>query len=149
MCDPSNEIIWPGRRSSRQQQNELMKPLSPLLSADLIESDTDFSLHADLPGVEDLDITMQNGMITIKAERKFVHKEDLDTLHTRERSYGKVQRSFAIPRNANANAAEARFLDGVLSITFPKLQPTIGSTSSGRKLEIKRGDIGSSSIQKS
>lgn len=63
-------------------QNPSMRPFAPLLSADLIESDTDYHVHCDLPGVEraDLDITMNDGVLTIRAERKEVHEIDTDTV---------------------------------------------------------------------
>eukprot|EP01038_Epipyxis_sp_PR26KG_P003977 gene3977-5699_t len=97
-----------------------MKALAPLMTADLVESDTDYHIHVDLPGVEDLDITIQDGFLTIKADRKCVHETNVNKMHSVERSYGKVQRSFSIPKNANVDNAEAKFKDGVLVVSFPK-----------------------------
>jgi HSP20 family protein len=100
------------------------RPFAPILSADLIESDNEFKIHADLPGVnkEDLDISFNEGQMTIKAERKEVHEENTDQVHRYERSFGKVQRTMTIPRNADMEKAQACLKDGVLTIVFPKLE---------------------------
>lgn len=117
------ETNWPA--TTRQ--------FAPILSADLIESENEFKVHADLPGVnkEDLDISFNEGQMTIKAERKEVHEENTDQVHRYERSFGKVQRTLTIPRNADMERAQASLKDGVLSITFPKIQ-----TKTPNKLQI-------------
>jgi HSP20 family molecular chaperone IbpA len=64
-----------------------------------------------LPGVEDLDIEIIDGTILqIKAERKYIHKVDTDIVHSIERSFGKVQRSFSIPQNGNYKNIKKKFL---------------------------------------
>ena len=91
------------------------------MTADLIESDTEYSVHVDLPGVEDMDITIKDGVLCMKAERKAVHELDNDIVHSYERSYGKVQRKILLPTNADTDHAQAKFRHGVLTVTFPKL----------------------------
>lgn len=93
----------------------------PLIPADLIESENDFQVYADLPGAENLDISMENGILSISAERKEVlHDKDNDIAHTVERRYGKVNRRMVLPSNAESDRATARYKDGVLSISMPK-----------------------------
>jgi len=100
----------------------LTKPFCPLLSADLIESETDYQVHVDLPGVnkEDLDISFSDGCMTIKAERKEVQEVNSDRVHKVERSFGKVQRTMMLPKNADCDQASASLKDGVLAVAFPK-----------------------------
>lgn len=130
MADPfsiRNLAVQNQRNLANTMQS--MKPFSPLLSTDLIESETDFHVHVDLPGVaaNDLDITCANGMLTIRAERKEVHEVDTDTVHRTEKNYGKVQRNLALPRNADITNANAKLESGVLTVSFPKLEGAVGA----------------------
>ena len=89
------------QKSARTLKRELIIPYSTLLSADLIESPSDYHVHADLPGVEDLNIEIVANQLIIKAERKIVHDESSHTAHSMERSYGKILRKLMIPPNAD------------------------------------------------
>lgn len=113
---------------------EIMREFTPILSADITECDADYHVLVDLPGVhaEDLDVTVVNGFLHIQAERKQVHKADTAFKHLTERSFGKVQRSIPIPVGAMPDTADAKFLDGVLTVRFSKRADAI----SGRKLHI-------------
>eukprot|EP01034_Spumella_vulgaris_P027883 gene27883-34666_t len=115
--------------------NEVTKPMIPLMSADLVESDKDFNVHVDLPGVseQDLDISIQDRTLVIKAERKIVNEEDNDRVHRRERQYGKVQRRIMLPVNADMDKAQVQFTNGVLNVAFPKKE---GTESGIKKLQI-------------
>jgi HSP20 family protein len=90
------------------------------MAADLIETDTDFHIHADLPGVENLDISVKDGHLLMKAERKITHEVDTDLVHSVERSYGKVQRQILLPENADGDKAFAKYKNGVLTVSIPK-----------------------------
>jgi HSP20 family protein len=118
----------------RQDRNHM----TPLLTFDLIETEQDFKLLADLPGVQDVDVSLDKDVVTIKAERKHEHKVDNDKVHSIERSYGSVQRRFKVPAQADADRAEAKLENGVLTITFPKKAPVTKNES--RKLTIHRGE---------
>ncbi len=103
--------------------NKDANALVPLLSCDLIEAKDDFTIHADLPGVDaqDLDVSIEGRSLVIKAERKHVHETGTDKVHSMERSYGKVQRSIRLPQNVNVDKIESKFKNGVLSIVVPKV----------------------------
>lgn len=122
--DPLRSQILPfSSVNNRQLANlsgETMKPLAPLMSADLIESDNDYHLHVDMPGVENLNITSENRVLTVTAERKVKHENDNNLTHSIERSYGKVKRTFNLPLNADTDLASAKYIDGVLTISLPK-----------------------------
>lgn len=81
----------------------------------------------------DLDITIRDDVLQIKAERKHIPRLDSDVLHHRERNFGTVCRSIAMPQGVNLDAASVDFQGGVLSITLPKM---VSSSPSGRKLKI-------------
>jgi len=115
--------------------NRSMNKLTPLLKADLTESDGEYKVSADLPGVkaEDLEITVDHNCLLLKAERKQSHDNKTDKVHTIERSYGMVQRRIELPRNADMDHAVTNLKNGVLTVTFPKV-----ALPSSRKLEIKQ-----------
>ena len=81
----------------------IIRPFTPLLSADLVESEKDFHVMIDLPGVDkaDLDVLVNEGVMTIKAHRREVIKQDIDTYHRTERNFGKVSRTIQIPHNVD------------------------------------------------
>ncbi len=106
------------------------------MGTDLIESDSDFHIHVDLPGVqpEDLDVSVVDKYLMLKAERKHVHEDKSDKVHSMERSYGTVQRKIRIPQNADVDQASVKLRNGVLSISVPKKAPAVESV---RKLAVK------------
>lgn len=79
---------------------------------------------ADMPGVkeEDLDISLQNGVLTISGERKSEEKQEGETYYLYERSYGSFSRSFALPDMADTDKVEARLHNGELVLTIGKKQ---------------------------
>lgn len=95
-------------------------PLS--LRVDVCESNKAVEVSAELPGVEekDIDVSLDDDKLTIKAEKK-AEKESKDkTWHTLERSYGSVQRTIGLPFAVDPDKVEAKFEKGVLKITLPK-----------------------------
>jgi len=109
--------------------------LTPIMNTDLVESEKDFYVHVDLPGVEptDLDVSIADKFLVLKAERKQSHEEKTGRIHTMERSFGSVQRRIRLPNNADLDQAKSTFKNGVLSITFPKKADVAPE---GRKLQI-------------
>jgi HSP20 family protein len=88
-----------------------------------IKEETDrFVILADLPGVDpkDIDITMENGVLTLKGERSSEKKEEHEGYKRVERARGTFYRRFSLPDTADAEKIEARSKDGVLEIVLPK-----------------------------
>ncbi len=102
--------------------NKMTKDFMPLMGTDLIETDKDYHVHVDLPGVnaEDLDVTIVDKYLCLKAERKYVHEENTDKVHSMERAFGTMQRKIRIPANADMDRCETMMKNGVLTITMPK-----------------------------
>lgn len=110
--------------------------MAPQMSSDLIETDEDFTLSAYMPGAQNLDVSIYKDVVMVQAESKHENQQsDGDTFHAVEQSYGKTQRKFRVPEEADADKAEAKFVDGVLTVTFPKKKPLIANES--RNLDIK------------
>ena len=108
---------------SESQAAPIIRPFTPLLSADLIEGANDFHVMCDLPGVDkaDLDVMVNEGVLTIKAHRREVIKQDIDTYHRTERNFGKVSRTIQIPHNVDISKVTCKFEGGVLYVSLPKL----------------------------
>lgn len=111
-----------GRPLARMEPNEMFAVADWTPSADISESDTAYLIKAEIPGVnkEDVKVTIENGMLTIKGERKMEKEEKDKKFHRIERSYGSFMRSFRVPEDADESAVKAEFKDGVLNVTLSK-----------------------------
>jgi len=91
-------------------------------AVDIKESDNAFTIVADIPGVDpkDIEVHMENGMLTIKGERENEKKEEKEGYKRVERSYGSFYRRFTMPDTADADKIAAKSRNGVLEITIPK-----------------------------
>ena len=98
------------------------RPWNP--SVDILETGNALILKADLPGIElkDIDISVENGTLTIKGERKF---ETLDSAkkegyHRIERNYGAFVRCFSLADTVDSEHVKAEYKNGELTLTLPK-----------------------------
>ncbi len=91
-------------------------------AVDIQESDDAFTLLADIPGVlpEDIEVSMDNGVLTIKGERKSAKETEKENYKRVERQYGLFYRRFTLPDTANADKIEAHSEHGVLKVTIAK-----------------------------
>ena len=91
-------------------------------AVDIKEEDNRFLIKADIPGVDpkDIEITMEDGVLTIKGDRVTEKDEKRDDYRRVERSRGTFYRRFSLPDTANADKIEAKGRDGVLEIVIPK-----------------------------
>ena len=81
-------------------------------------------MTVELPGVEadDLEITLEDGLLTIQGERHFAHDSSEQQFHRIERRYGAFRRSITLPAQVQAEQIEASFENGVLQIVVPKME---------------------------
>ena len=93
-----------------------------------------YYLEIDLPGVkkENIDISVNDGVLTISGERKLEKKEEKENYVRIESFFGRFERSFKLPADADLDNIEAKYEDGVLKIFIPKKQKP-----EGKKIEIK------------
>lgn len=91
-------------------------------AANITENDSEYTIKADLPAVkkEDIDVNVENGVLTISGERRIEKSSDDEKEHRRETFYGSFTRSFSLPENADADAISAESKDGVLVVHVPK-----------------------------
>jgi HSP20 family protein len=89
---------------------------------DLVETDDDFVLRADLPGLSegDVNIELEDRVLTVSGERKSEHEENKEGYYRVERSSGSFSRSLTLPEGVDAEAIKASFDKGVLEIRIPK-----------------------------
>jgi HSP20 family protein len=83
--------------------------------------DHEVVLKAEVPGMtrEDIDITVDNGTLTIKGEKKFSAEVKDDQFHRVERRYGRFSRAFSLPRTVDAGKVAAEYKNGVLTVRLP------------------------------
>lgn len=105
---------------------------------DVKETDAEIKIMADLPGIEDKDVsvTLDDDVLTIAGERKF-EKEDKDKdYHLLERSYGSFSRALRLPPGVDPAKIQAEFAKGVLTVTVPKPRE---APSEAKRIPIKNG----------
>ena len=92
---------------------------------DVSETDKEVRIQAELPGVSerDVEVALDDDVLTIRAEKKQERREEREGIHLSERAYGTFQRSLRLPFHVDAEQVQARFDNGVLSVTLPKTQP--------------------------
>jgi HSP20 family protein len=90
--------------------------------ADIYETEGELVVKVDLPDVneKDLDIRVENNILTIRGERKFEEKVSQDNYLRVERAYGSFSRSFALGNTVNTEAIKAEYHNGVLTVRVPK-----------------------------
>jgi HSP20 family protein len=103
---------------------------------DLAETDDEFVLKADLPGLaeKDVNIELEDNVLTISGERGSEHEERKEGVHRVERAYGTFSRSLSLPEGVDPEAIKASFDRGVLEVRIPKPEQR-----KPRKVEISVG----------
>jgi HSP20 family protein len=102
---------------------------APQIRLDVSENDADYRVKADIPGVrkEDIDVRIDGNQVTIAAEVKQDKEEKKDGRVLRsERRYGYASRCFTLGSAVDANAADAKYSNGVLELKLPKKAGTEG-----------------------
>jgi HSP20 family protein len=112
----------------------VMRRWSPAM--DLIETEDNYVLRADLPGVSegDVKIELDDNVLTISGERKSAHKEAKEGYYRVERAYGSFSRTLTLPEGVDADSISASFDRGVLEVRVPKPEQR-----KPRKVEISVG----------
>ena len=92
------------------------------MRVDIREDENQIVIKADVPGMaqKDIDVNVDNGMLTISGERKFSDEERRDQYHRVERAYGRFSRSFQMPNTTDPENISAAYKNGVLEVTLPK-----------------------------
>lgn len=93
-------------------------------AVDIYETNDAIVLKAELPGIpkEDIFIEVKDNTLTLKGEKKFEREVKEENYHRVERSYGSFQRAFTLPGTVQQDRVRAKFKEGILEITLPKLE---------------------------
>ena len=91
-------------------------------AVDIFEHEGNLVLKAELPGIEpkDVDVSVENNVLTLRGERKFETEVKRDKYHRVERVYGTFSRSFTLPNVVDTDKIKADYKDGVLQVTLPQ-----------------------------
>jgi HSP20 family protein len=121
-----NRLLPAARWPRFALENDSGKAAAWAPSVDISETDQEFLINAELPAVkkEDLHVTVDQGMLTIRGERQQLKENKGEKLHRRERMYGSFERTFSLPDNINAEAIRCESRDGVLTVHLPKAAQT-------------------------
>jgi len=94
---------------------------------DVNESEKEIIIEAELPGIskEDVKVEVKNNTLTISGERKQEKKTEKNNFYRIERHYGKFERSFGLPETVQTDKVNAKFKDGILTLTLPKSEKAI------------------------
>jgi len=130
-CDPFKELatvqdrmnrffndVW--GRDRRADEDYISGSCMP--SVDVRETKDALELEAELPGIEpkDVEVSVENGILTLKGSRQFEKATEGGTYHRVERAYGSLERSFSLPTNADPEKVKAVHRHGVLHLNLPK-----------------------------
>ena len=93
-------------------------------AVDITERKDAYLVSAELPGVgiDDIEITFQDGLLTVQGQRHFAHDSSEERVHRAEQRYGAFRRSIMLPTHVKADAIEASTQNGVLQVLVPKTQ---------------------------
>lgn len=91
-------------------------------AVNILEREDAIVISADLPGLkaEDVEVTVDQGTLSIRGERKLEEKQEGETLHRVERVYGLFERTFTLPNTVDPTKIEACFKNGEMTLTLPK-----------------------------
>ena len=119
-----NRLLGLGRGGEREGK-DLFSRSDWAPAVDIKETAEAFNIEAELPGMskDDVKVTVEDGVLSIRGERKQEEETDDKRHHRIERFYGSFLRRFTPPENVDENSIQAKFKDGVLSLTLTKAEP--------------------------
>jgi HSP20 family protein len=123
----SNSALTHFSRSKNEAQPESSAldifPRWSLLAGEVEETEKEVMVRVEVPGMEkeDCSITIEGNVLYLSGEKRIERETHDSTYHVMERAYGAFQRSIPLPRNVDADKAEASYKNGVLTVRLPKL----------------------------
>jgi HSP20 family protein len=112
--------VWRGRLGRLADEAPLTGSWMPAVN--IIEKRESIEITAELPGIDakDVEVSVDNGVLTIRGERKFEQAAEGETYHRIESGYGVFERRFSMPSSVDPAKIEARFANGVMTLHLPK-----------------------------
>lgn len=137
--DPFREFVTMSNRLNRTIDDSFLQRPEASFGAwappvDIFERQDQLVIRAEVSGIqkEDMDVRIENGVLTLHGERKEEKEIEDVSAHLTERVYGSFTRSFSLPTTVDATKVTAVYRDGVLEVTVPKIE-----TAKPKKVEIK------------
>jgi HSP20 family protein len=124
--DPLGMLEMPFNRLFEGLNSPFAEEAFPLTTwapaCDIYETEKEVVVKAELPGLkkEEVNVSIENNLLTIQGERKFEEETKKDNYHRVERAYGEFLRSFTLPAFVDTAKIGAEFKDGILMLTLPK-----------------------------
>jgi HSP20 family protein len=111
-----------GRWPWHDEEPPSVSPADWVPAVDVKEEENRFVIRADVPGIatKDIDVTLNNGTLTISGKRESESKDEKEAYKRVERCYGSFMRRFTLPNTADGDEVTARCSDGVLEVIVPK-----------------------------
>ncbi len=141
--DPFREMMTMRRAMDRLIDSSLTDETTSTpewgLPLDVVENENGYVVKASLPGIkpEDLNITYDQGMLTISGEIKDESDKQQGQYHMRERRFGTFSRTISLPSTVKPEDIQANYQDGVLTLTLPKSEET-----KPKRIQVKSGEHG-------
>ncbi|WP_371036966.1 MULTISPECIES: Hsp20/alpha crystallin family protein [unclassified Rhodosalinus] len=129
--------LWPSLyepfRSFGTRIAEMLAPAS-----DASGSDESYTITMELPGVseDDIEVSVDDGVVTVKGEKRSEREESGDTWFFSERQYGSFTRSFRLPSDAQQDKVDGHMKDGVLTVTVPR---RMTGSAGARRIDVRKG----------
>ena len=128
--EPFRDMMTLRQAMDKLFEDSFVRPASfgslsvPDVAIEMKETDSDIVIKAELPGVmpNDVDVSIAEGVLTVKGEHKEEKEEKETNYYRRELKYGSFSRSVNLPAVVNADQAEAVFENGILTLTLPKAE---------------------------
>jgi len=118
--DRMNRLFEDANRNWKSDEPASTTTWSP--AVDIFETESEIVVKAEVPGMDRKDITLnlENNVLTLRGERRFLKETKDENYHRIERSYGGFSRAFSIPVTVDEEKIRADYQDGVLKIVLPK-----------------------------
>ena len=143
--DRMNRLLGHEGRTPARREEENFATGTWMPPVDIVEGKDRIELKVELPGFKEdqVQLTVEDGLLTIRGERKFESENKEENYHRIERSYGTFVRSFTLPRTVDQNRIQASFADGILAVEMPKREET-----RPKQIQIKAGQAASAPRKK-
>ncbi len=125
-----NPMSWMDRFFDDIERGSLPERASYLPAVDIIEEKDAYQLRVELPGVkrEDLNVEVKDNRLTLTGKKENAFENHKDGYRYFETRYGSFSRSFELPRNVRADAIEAKYEHGILSLRIPKAEAAVSKS---------------------
>lgn len=120
--------MWAGPSAVQSEADSVCGSWVPAVN--ILEKENAINITVELPGMQanDVDVTVEDGVLSIRGERSFEKLEEGEKYHRFESSCGAFERRFTVPTSVDSAKIEARFKNGIMSVALPKREESLPRT---------------------